>query len=75
MFAEYRDLPDAERPKNDDEKRDQLLVPFLRTVGHDLDPFFEALDVPTSQGERDEMARLPAWMPDEFPPGNFNYGR
>ena len=42
VFAEYRDLPDAARPKSDDEKRDQWLVRFSRTVGRNLGPFFEA---------------------------------
>ena len=33
VFAEYRDLPKSERPKNDAEKRDQWMVRFSRTVG------------------------------------------
>ena len=68
VFAEYRNLSNAERPKNDDQKRDQWLVRFSRTVGRNLGPFFQAWGVPTSQGARDKVAGLPIWMPDGFPP-------
>lgn len=68
VFATYEALPDAERPKNDDEKRDQWLVRFSREVGHNLGPFFEAWGIPTSREARDSIAGLPTWMPDDFPP-------
>ncbi len=67
VFATYRALPDAERPKNDDEKRDQWLVRFSRQVGRNLGPFFEAWGVPTSRVARDSIADLPAWLPSELP--------
>ncbi len=69
VFAEYRDLPDEERPKSDDEERDQWLARFSRRVGRNLGPFFEAWGVPTSDEARRSIADLPAWMPDDFPPG------
>jgi hypothetical protein len=68
VFAEYRALPDEQRPKNDDEKRDQWLVRLSRTVGRNLGPFFEAWGVPTSEQARASIAELPAWMPPDFPP-------
>ena len=68
VFAEYNALPDAERPKTDDEKRDQWMVRFSRAVGRNLGPFFEAWGVPTSQAARDSIASLPTWMPEGFPP-------
>lgn len=68
VFAEYRSLPDEQRPKNDDEKRDQWLVRLSRTVGRNLGPFFEAWGVPTSEQARASIAELPAWMPPDFPP-------
>ncbi len=68
VFATYRSLPDAERPKTDDEKRDQWLVRFSRQVGRNLGPFFEAWGIPTSQAARDSIADLPNWMPPGFPP-------
>ena len=69
VFATYRSLPEAERPKSDDEKRDQWLVRFSRQVGRNLGPFFEAWGVPTSQEARDSIADLPVWSPADFPPG------
>lgn len=68
VFAEYRALPAAERPKSDDEKRDQWLVRLSRAVGRNLGPFFQAWGVPTSPAARAGVANLPAWMPEGFPP-------
>ncbi len=68
VFATYLALPEAERPKSDDEKRDQWLVRFSRQVDRNLGPFFEAWGVPTSRAARDSIADLPVWMPPDFPP-------
>lgn len=68
VFAEYRHLRAEERPQNDDEKRDQWMVRFSRTVGRNLGPFFQAWGVPTSEQARASIAHLPVWMPDDFPP-------
>lgn len=68
VFATYRALSDEERPKNDDEKRDQWLVRFSRQVGRNLGPFFQTWGVPTSQAARDSIKDLPVWMPPGFPP-------
>ena len=68
VFIEYRDLPGRERPKNDDEKRDQWLVRFSRTVGKNLGPFFEAWKIPTSEAARNSITNLPVWLPEpDFP--------
>ena len=67
VFATYRALPDSERPKNDDEKRDQWLVRFSRQVGRNLGPFFEMWGVPTSRTARASIADLPVWLPPDFP--------
>jgi hypothetical protein len=67
VFAEYRALPSGEKPKTDDEKRDQWMVRFSRAVGKNLGPFFQAWGVPTSEKARASIANLPAWMPDDFP--------
>lgn len=67
VFAEYRDLPRSERPKNDDEKRDQWLVRFSRVAGRNLGPYFEVWGLPTSQAARESIQDLPKWMPKEFP--------
>lgn len=63
VFAEYRSLDKAMRPKNDAEKRDQWMTHFSLTVGRDLGPFFEAWGVPTSESARKAIAHLPCWMP------------
>jgi hypothetical protein len=66
VFAEYARLPDAERPKTDDEKRDQWLVRLSKATGKDLGPFFRAWGVPTSEAARASVASLPPWMPEGF---------
>lgn len=68
VFAVYEALPEKERPKNDDEKRDQWLVRFSRVVGRNLGPFFTIWGVPTSQAARDSLKDLPEWLPEGFPP-------
>jgi hypothetical protein len=68
VFAEYSRLPEAERPKSDEEKRDQWLVRFSKTVGKNLGPFFQTWGVPTSQRARTSIENLPPWMPAGFGP-------
>lgn len=67
VFAEYRDLPTAERPKTDQAKRDQWMVRMSKAVGKNLGPFFDAWGVPVTDSARAEVASLPAWMPDGMP--------
>ena len=67
-FTEYQQVPSGERPQSDDQKRDQWMVRFSRTIGKNLGPFFQAWGVPTSQAARDSIQSLPQWMPDNFPP-------
>lgn len=69
VFAEYRDLPDGERPKSDAEKRDQWMVRFSRAAGRNLGPFFDAWGVPVSAEAKASVADLPQWMPEEMAPG------
>lgn len=67
-FAEYRQLPEDQRPKTDDDKRDQWLTRFSRTVGRDLGPFFDLWGVPVSAAAKESIADLPGWLPANFPP-------
>ena len=67
-FAQYHVASPEELPKTDDEKRDQWLVRLSTQVGRNLGPFFEAWGVPTSEEARQSIARLPGWMPENFPP-------
>ena len=66
-FAEYRDLADADRPKTDDDKRDQWLVRASKSVDRDFGPFFAAWGLPVSDKARAEVAPLEDWMPDGWP--------
>ena len=68
VFAEYRKLPADERPKTDQDKRDQWLVRFSRTIGRDLGPFFDLWGVPVTAAAKESIAALPDWMPANFPP-------
>ena len=69
VFAEYRDLPKDQRPKNDEEKHDQWMMRFSKAAGKNLGPFFEAWGVPTSSTARNSLKDLPAWMPADWPKG------
>jgi hypothetical protein len=64
VFAEYRGLPKDNRPKTDDQKRDQWLQRLSRATGRNLGPFFTAWGVPTSNEARTSVATLPVWMPE-----------
>lgn len=68
FFAEYHNLPRAERPRNDLEKRDQWMVRFSRIVHRNLGPYFTTWGIPTSQAARDSIKDLPSWSPPDFPP-------
>lgn len=67
VFAQYRDLPAAERPKTQQDKRDQWMIRFSKACGHNLGPFFEAWKVPTTEAARDSIKDLPEWMPKDWP--------
>lgn len=68
LFAAYRRLTPAERPRTDGEKRDQWMERFSRNVGRNLAPFFQAWGIPVSKKARDAVDHLPVWMPEGFPP-------
>ncbi len=63
VFREYRGLKDEERPKTDDEKRDQWLVRLSRRVGKNLGPYFDRWGVPVSQSAKDTIKGFPVWLP------------
>jgi len=66
IFAEYQRIPQRERPRTQQEKRDQWMVRLSRTVGHDLGPFFDAWHVPVTDEAKAQVADLPEWMPAEL---------
>lgn len=59
LFAEYRTLPNDQRPKTDEEKRDQWVVRLSRLTGHNLATYFDAWSVPISETARKACARYP----------------
>lgn len=65
VFAEYAALPAVDRPRNDNERRDQWLIRLSRATGRNLVPFFAAWGVPTSKTAQQKVAalNLPVWMP------------
>jgi hypothetical protein len=66
-FRRYHVLADAQRPKNDQQKRD-LLVRYLSESGQrDFGPYFSAWGIPLSPQLRDELKKYPAWFPCNFP--------
>jgi hypothetical protein len=69
-FRQYQHLSSSERPKSDEQKRDQWMTRFSQTIGKNLGPFFQAWGVPTSQVARDSIQALPQWMPENFPPNS-----
>ena len=63
VFKEYADLPAAERPRTDQQKRDQWMVRFSKAVKRDLGPYFEVWGVPVTEEARKQVADLTPWMP------------
>lgn len=66
VFKEYLGLSDDEKPQTDDEKRDQWLVRYSKTVGRNLSEFFDAWQVPISEQAKEEISDLPSWMPEIY---------
>ena len=64
VFADYRKMPQSEKPKSDAEKRDQWLIRFSRAAGKNLSPFFDAWGVPVSPQAKRSLNDLPTW---DFP--------
>jgi Peptidase M60, enhancin and enhancin-like/N-terminal domain of M60-like peptidases len=67
VFAEYEKAPKEALPRTDEQKRDQFMTRFSRAVNKNLGPFFTAWGVPTSEAARSQVARLPRWMPKDWP--------
>ena len=68
VFAEYRTLPADQRPKTDDQKRDEWMIRFSQAAGKNLGPLFQTWGIPVSTEARKKIAHLPTWLPANFPP-------
>lgn len=60
LFAEYRTLPDAERPKTDADKRDQWVIRLSRITDANIAAVFDAWNIPISDAARQAAAKYPA---------------
>ncbi len=61
VFAEYQKLPMNERPKNDDDERDQWLIRMSNACGKNLAKQFDYWGVPTSDAAKKKVESLPVW--------------
>lgn len=59
LFAEYRTLPNEERPKTDGDKRDQWATRLSRLTGQNIAAVFDAWAIPISDAARQSCARYP----------------
>jgi hypothetical protein len=64
VIADYRPLAAGQRPKTDEEKRDQWMIRYSRTIRRNLGPFFDSWGVPVSAEAKAAVASLPKWMPE-----------
>jgi hypothetical protein len=63
VFAAYQKLTPAEKPKNDQEKRDLWVIMFSNAVQRDLGPYYRKIGMPVSGSALNRVKRYPVWMP------------
>ena len=68
VMTDYYRLPASQRPKDDGEKRDQMLIRLSRASGKNLAPFFTHWGYETSAAAQATVANLPRW---EWTPANL----
>ncbi len=73
VFAEYRALPAADKPKTNPDRMDQWMVRFSKTVNRNLGPFFQAWGIPITNQALASVANLPAWPKEEWPGTNGKF--
>jgi hypothetical protein len=66
VFAEYRDLPNDQRPQNDAEKINQWVLRMSLACGRDLRPFHQKWGWPLRAALLNDpcLAGLKVWMPE-----------
>lgn len=71
FFRRYQELarkdPEGNYAKTDEQKRDLWAKTFSEVTGRNVAPFFETWGIPISAPVKAELARLPGWMPYNFP--------
>ncbi|MFV0445279.1 MAG: M60 family metallopeptidase [Planctomycetaceae bacterium] len=66
VFAEYRALPDQERPRTTQARKDEWLVRFSQAVGKNLGPFYDSWKINMSPAAKQKVSHLPEWQPVRF---------
>jgi len=61
LFKDYLNSTPDKLPKNDDEKRDQLMVRFSKVANRNLYPLFSSYGIPMSQSAKNEAEKYPKW--------------
>lgn len=68
VFAEYRDMPAAQKPKTEIDKHSQFMVRFSRAVNKNLGPLYMAWNIPVSDEAVASLKNLQPWLPEpNFP--------
>jgi hypothetical protein len=65
LFTNYRAIPEAELPTNDNERIDRWVLETSRVAGRDLTAFYDAWGFPIGSDTRTQAAKWPAW--DDHP--------
>ncbi len=66
VYQHYRELPVADYPKTEDEKRDFWFTQICAATGKDLSTFFAVWNIPVSEAVRKKAGIYPSWVPEEL---------
>lgn len=65
VFAEYREMPEKDRPKSLQERKDQWLIRMSKATGRNLGPFYDFWALGASEAAKNEVSHLPVWNPHD----------
>lgn len=66
LFAEFRDLPNGQRPRNELQKHDQFLERFSRLTGRNLSVYLKAWGIDFSDKAVQTASAYPQWLPKDW---------
>ncbi|MGC4042180.1 MAG: M60 family metallopeptidase [Armatimonas sp.] len=61
VFAEYQALPEAQKPRSDNDRHDGFVVRFSQKVGKNIRPHFMRYGIPTTDEGCRAVKNLPDW--------------
>jgi hypothetical protein len=64
-FKAYHNLTAKERPRGDEQERDEWLLRMSNATGKNLAPAFDYWGIPVTRAARERVAKLPAWTPTD----------